>query len=168
MKIGETIGKYIPEMFKKPFPIKAVSLEDFISIVESKGGSKVTAEFERKNIDLIPTFSTTVGELGNFKHSIIYRSTALDGRKIIFKQPCETKFGSKYGFSDADEREKSKLTVLVTADAGLKEIKEKLHGVSTAIIGPMGKMEQQVIEKMLSDAKRSRITPLRISEIRKK
>lgn len=154
MGIREVIRK-LPEKLKKPFPINTASFEDFKSLVEEEKGNRVIVQIGRRSRDLVCTRSEAVGLIGNFEYLIIYHSRASNGRKIIFTEVYARQFDRESGFGSINKRHIIALTGLVTANARLKEIKEKNSEISTVIEG----FNEQALERKLTIANSLGIKP---------
>lgn len=105
--------------------------------------------------------TTPVGRIGLWEYHLRIRS-ASSGRRIVYSELVEERFGSSMGFGDARERYLATLRLQLTADARLKRIKAALPPyVRTDIIGPDKKpLDSEAYEKMHRDAARYGITPI--------
>lgn len=155
MQLVEAIVKHAPEAIKRYIPLKATSLDQFIIFVINNGGTVVQAEPVKTVIN--GSFSSTVGNVGNFEYSTRYTSRTSTGRKIVFDEVHLQKFGSEFGFADAQDRNLIALRGLITAESRLHEVKKRLPNVET--LGPASHMDETTQKAMWSQAKEYKIKP---------
>lgn len=147
--------------FKRLFPIKTKSLDEFVEVLKQEGCKSVTAEPVRKTKGGV--FTASVGDIGTFEYSLLLQSSTATGRKIVYKEVCQKRFGSSRGLSDAGDRGKAALRLVVTADARLEAIKEKLPDITTDIIGPSGRFDEKLYQELHKDAEKHNIKPVELS-----
>jgi hypothetical protein len=155
MQLVEAIEKHAPEAIKRYIPLKATSLDQFIAFVKNNGGTVVQAEPEKTEVD--GSHSWAVGNIGNSEYSTRYTSRTTTGRKIVFNEVHLQKFGSEFGFADAQDRNLIALRGLITAESRLREIKKRLPNVET--LGPTHKMDETTQKEMWLQAKVNKVKP---------
>jgi hypothetical protein len=148
------------KFFKKFFPIKTKSLDEFVETIKRESCTLVTAEIVQIGKDVV--FTASVGHIGIFEYSILLQASTPIDRKVVYKEVCQTRFGASRGFADMEERGKATLRALVTADARLKSIGKELPNITTNIIGPAGKFDKQLYQELYKDAKKYRIKPVKV------
>lgn len=160
----EAIERFTPEVIKRHIRLKAVSLGHFIFLVAREGETFVKAEpvVKAKN----RSKSQTVGYIGDFEYSTRYTSQTRTGRKIMFNEVHERRFGSEGGIGDLNERNLYHLRSLITADSRLDEIKERLPHVE--IQRPSEILDEERRESYWSEARRLNIAPFPKQENTKK
>lgn len=137
--------------FKKWFPLKMKSLDDFIEEIR-KRGSKIVVEakvIEGRKFELEHPFS---GDLDDFRYSIELTARTSTGSVIIYR---ERNF-------NAERKRKAALKALVAADERLAKIREKLADIDikTDIIGPPGKFDKESYQRLYEEAEKYNIKPL--------
>lgn len=137
-------------VFKKWFPLKMKSLDDFIEEIR-KGGSKIVVEaevIEGRKFKLDHPFS---GDFDDFQYSIELTARTSTS-SIIYR---ERNF-------NAERKRKAALKALVAADARLAKIREELPDIDikTDIIGPPGKFDKKSYQRLYEEAEKYNIKPL--------
>ncbi len=155
-RLVEAIRRLIPERKGKPKPLIATSFYEFISFVENEGVTRVEADSLRE-IKGRSTNSGTVGRIGIYEYSTFYFSQSPTGRSIKFKEVHKEEFGSERGIADAERRGRDGLKGLITAEARLLEIKERLPQVEVS--GPANEFNDEKRARMWEEAKTYGITP---------
>jgi hypothetical protein len=142
---------------KKYFPIKADSLEEFMEVVKRECGGYVNAKprITAKN----GTFTAAVGTIANYEYSTQFQSKTSTGRPIIFDEVYSSRFGSEYGFADAEKRGLYALKGILTADDRLQKIRQKLPNLEISLVGPKGIMDKATYKRMYKDAEEYNVTP---------
>ena len=138
------------------FPVKTKSPEEFVRLVKNYHCTSLSAEAANSG-DTVMT--SPVGGIGTFAYKVVY--TATEGeRKVILEQPCGERFGSTHGIADARERGNAAIVALLTADAGLQTLKERLPQlVSAFLISPRGIMDEGELQSLRSDASHNGLRP---------
>jgi len=159
-----SLGRLIPEKLKKPFPIKTHSLEEFISTVKDNGGKSAEGSFDKRSSYKysplgLPPIISEISEIGDFEWHGVLASKTSQGRKIIFGESYETRFGSDHGFSDMEERNMLSLRCLITLDDRLTKIKEQLPNVSVVIVENNEIMDTKTLESVRIEAAKRNLEP---------
>jgi len=156
-KISNLIAWYAPEAIRRKIPIRAQNLEEFVELLQKEEAPYVNAEaiIRPKGISHL---SWVVENLGNWEYSTRLSSETADGRPIVFTEVHGTRFGSDSDYVDREEREEWALRVLVTADARLASIKERVPYIQASV--SEDERFTEVMDKWLrGGAAMSEITP---------
>ena len=145
------------EFVKKLFPLKANSLEEFVSTVEREGGVSVVAEPRPNQRNGI--YHDTLGGLGDFEFLTQFRSETVTGRPIIFKESYGKIYLGSKAPAHTQKRELYSLRMLLTADRGLRRIKQRLPSIKTELIFKNEAMDEATHRRMYKDAKKYGAVP---------
>lgn len=118
------------------FPLRARSFNDFIMIVGQEKCSKVYGTVEVTVKGGVNTAS--VGVLGTFRYNAMLLSWTSSGRRVIFKELVEKRWGSAGGFSDVGERGLLALKSYAAIYNRLQEVKKSFPDTETGIVGGSG------------------------------
>jgi len=145
---------------KRLFPIRAKSLDDFAEIIKREQCRVVEGEGFRSPVGFHAR-TVAVGKVGHFQYSVELTSETSGGRKIIFREVCEKKFGSDYGFPDAPDRNRAAIKIMLTAEDILNRLREKLfsYSVETYVKGPPGRLDKALLRKLHQDAEKLGVKP---------
>ncbi len=137
------------EFIKKYFPIKTKSLESFIELVERERGVSVTAKL---TIELYK-FSVFIATTASYKYFTQLRSETPTGRPIVFNEIFEC--GRDI---DPEERGLYTLKGLLTVDARLQRVRQRLPNIKTALVGPRGAtLDEAMRNRMYEDARKDNV-----------
>src|SRR3989344_1566070 len=122
------------KFLKKLFPIRAKSLDDFMSIVQREKGDYVTAESQTRLMPFYTTigFTTFVSSMNYFSF-IRFESETFKGRPIVFDEVQCLGLGIKDGSIDTGDIKKYAVNNLDEVLDELKRIKEKLPNIKTVL-----------------------------------
>jgi hypothetical protein len=145
---------------KRWFPLKAKSLEDFVSIIKREGCAVIEGQAikEPKGFGA----STSIGRIGHSRYFIELIALTPTGRRVAYEEFCEERFGSEWGLADAQDRNKLAIRCLLTAEDRLKKLANLLspYKVQTFVKGPPGRLNEGFLERLHKDAETLGVTPL--------
>lgn len=145
---------------KRWFPLKAESLEDFVSIIKREQCAVVEGQAVKEPKGL--GASTSIGRIGHSRYLIELVAVTPSGRRVVYEEFCEDRFGSEWGFADAQDRSKSAIRCLLTAEDRLKKLADLLspYKVQSFVKGPPGRLDERLLERLHKDAETLGVTPV--------
>lgn len=156
MRLGETIGKFIPEKIYNHIPQRTTSLEQFVELAGNRDGLVIRVD-PVVRVAGIAIGTKTNGLVGNFLYTTEYTSYTPKGKKIIFSEVHAKRYGSERDFFESDERETLEARLFITTQARLDDIQNMLS--QAEIKGFTQEATTQERERIQSYAMRFSIIP---------
>jgi len=133
------------------------SLSEFIARVKKENCKAVTITGIRAPKDTSKSY--VIGSIGIFEYLLEFISEMPNNKKILFSQVNFEGFGSERGVADFDNRQKAAIKNLLIAETKVKELKEKLSGITIELVGPNGRaMDTKTYEQLHRDAEKYSVT----------
>lgn len=116
-------------LIKRCVPIKAKSLDEFISIAEKEGSDLIEAKLVTK-LKSFSAYTVESGFIGNFEYGAKFKTSTKSKRPVILKEIYMIRFGSERGKIDENERDFYDLRLYATVHKMVEKIEEKLPALS--------------------------------------
>ena len=133
------------------FQHKAKSIEDFIEVMKRERCNTAVVEPNKTSKDGAKT--KAVGLITDFQYILEFTAITPRGRKVVYRQNLFKRFGSDFGYADAEDRRNATIKLFLLGEQKVKELQAKLPTVSVDLIGPNDRpMNDEMYAKLHQDA----------------